>query len=72
MQFAIKARINDPAAKTLSFAEQRTMYGNKHVADYDTTFVFASENEGGQGLVACGVVKSAGTIAKWEHLIDVI
>ena len=35
------------------------MYGGKHIAEGDTVFVFASENEGGQGLVAGGVVTSA-------------
>ncbi len=40
------------------------MYGGKHIARGDTIFVFASENEGGQGLVACGVVASAKAIPK--------
>src|ERR1700756_999707 len=40
------------------------MYGGKHIAEGDTVFVFASENEGGQGLIARGVVTSAEAIAK--------
>jgi hypothetical protein len=40
------------------------MYGGKHIAKGDSIFVFASENEGGQGLIASGVVTSAKTIAK--------
>jgi len=64
MPFAIKARIDDPAAQTLTFAEQKSMYGSKHVAEGDTIFVFASENEGGQGLLARGVVTSTETIAR--------
>jgi hypothetical protein len=36
----------------------------KHIAEGDTVFVFASENEGGQGLIARGVVTSAEAIAK--------
>ena len=40
------------------------MYGGKHVAKGDTIFVFASENEGGQGLIASGVVTSAEAITK--------
>ncbi len=40
------------------------MYGGKHIAKGDTIFVFASENEGGQGLIASGVVTSAKAIAK--------
>jgi hypothetical protein len=40
------------------------MYGGKHIARGDTVFVFASENEGGQGLIARGVVTSAQAIPK--------
>ena len=40
------------------------MYGGKHIAKGDTIFVFASENEGGPGLIASGVVTSAEAIAK--------
>ncbi len=35
------------------------MYGGKQIARGDIVFVFASENEGGQGLIARGVVTSA-------------
>jgi hypothetical protein len=62
--FAIKAEIADPRAKTFSFMAQKTMYGGKHVAKGDEIFVFASENEGGEGLVACGIVTSAAAVAK--------
>jgi hypothetical protein len=64
MAFAIKAEIPDPRAKTFSFVAQKTMYGGKHIAEGDTVFVFASENEGGQGLIARGVVSSAKAMAK--------
>jgi len=64
MAFAIKAEVWDPRAKTFVFTAQKTMYGGKHIAEGDTIFVFASENEGGQGLVARGVVTSAEAIAK--------
>ncbi len=64
MAFAIKAEIGDPRARMFSFSAQKTMYGGKHIAAGDTIFVFASENEGGQGLVARGVVTSAEPIAK--------
>jgi hypothetical protein len=37
---------------------------NARVAKGDTMFVFASENEGGSGPVASGVVTSARAIAK--------
>ena len=64
MAFAIKAEVRDPRAKTFAFTAQKTMYGGKHIAEGDTVFVFASENEGGQGLVARGLVTSAEAIAK--------
>jgi hypothetical protein len=64
MAFAIKAEVCDPRAKIFSFTAQKTMYGGKHIAEGDTIFVFASENEGGQGLVARGVVTSAKALAK--------
>ena len=64
MAFAIKAEVCDPRARTFAFTAQKTMYGGKHAAEGDTVFVFASENEGGQGLIARGVVTSAEATAK--------
>jgi hypothetical protein len=64
MTFAIKAEIGDPRFKALTFTAQKTMYGGKHIAQDDTVFVFASENEGGQGLIARGIVTSAEAVAK--------
>jgi hypothetical protein len=64
MMFAIKAEISDPSAETFAFSAQKTMYGGKHIAKGDTIFVFASENEGGPGLIGSGVVTSAKAIAK--------
>lgn len=64
MVFAIKAEVSDPRAKTFVFSAQKTMYGGKHIVKGDTIFVFASENEGGPGLSASGVVTSAKAIAK--------
>ena len=40
------------------------MYGGKQIAKGDSIFVFASENQGGPGLIASGVVTSAKPIAK--------
>lgn len=40
------------------------MYGGKHIASGDTIFIFASENEGGPGFIASGVVTSARPIAR--------
>jgi len=62
--FAIKAQIGDLRAEEFAFRAQKTMYGGKHIAAGDTIFIFASENEGGPGLIACGVVTSAKAIAK--------
>jgi hypothetical protein len=64
MTFAIKAKVDDPRAETFAFRGQKTMYGGKHIAKGDTVFVFASENEGGFGLIASGIVTSAQAIAK--------
>jgi hypothetical protein len=64
MPFAIKAQVDDPAGDAFAFRAQKTMYGGKHIATGDTIFVFASENEGGPGLVANGVVTSAKAIAR--------
>lgn len=68
MAYAIKAEVADPSARTFVFAAQKTMYGGKHIAMGDTVFVFASENEGGQGLVAHGIVTSAEAVAKKRGL----
>jgi hypothetical protein len=62
--FVVKAEVRNPRARTFSFAAQKTMYGGKHIAKGDRVFVFASENEGGQGLIARGVVTSADAIAR--------
>jgi len=59
MVFAIKAAIVDPRARTFTFTAQKTMYGGKLIAEGDTIFIFSSENEGGQGLIARGIVTYA-------------
>ena len=64
MTFAIKAAISDARAKTFVLSAQKTMYGGKHIAAGDTVFLFASETDGGQGLIARGVVTSAEPVAK--------
>lgn len=64
MAYAIKAEVLEPRSKTFAFAGQKTMYGGKHIGDGDVVFVFASENEGGQGLIARGVVTCAEAVAK--------
>lgn len=62
--YAIKAAIGDPEAATFVFRAQKTMYGGKHIAAGDLIFLFASENEGGSGLIASGVVTSATAVAR--------
>lgn len=64
MTFIIKAEVSDERAKTFTFPAQKTMYGGKHIAKGDTIFIFASENEGGSGLIACGIVTSARAVPK--------
>ena len=59
MTFVIKAKVTDLLAETFAFSAQKTMYGGKRVAKGDAIFVFASENEGGPGLIASGIVTSA-------------
>ena len=64
MVFAIKAEVVDRRARTFAFIAHKTMYGGKLIAAGDTVFVFASENEGGQGLIARGIVTHAEAIRK--------
>ena len=40
------------------------MYAGKHITEGDPIFIFASENEGGSGLIACGTVSSAEAVAR--------
>lgn len=64
MNYAIKAEVKDPKARAFIFPRQKTMYGGKRVAKGDTIYIFASENEGGQGLVARGVVTEAKAVPR--------
>jgi len=59
MIYAIKTEIADLRARTFTFPAQKTMYGGKQIAAGDTVYLFASENEGGPGLIARGVVTAA-------------
>ena len=64
MTFVIKAAVYNPSGETYAFHAQKTMYGGKDIATGDAIFVFASENEGGQGLIASGVVTTARGVPK--------
>jgi hypothetical protein len=66
--YVVKAEVPDPGNESFTFTAQKTMYGGKHIAEGDTVYVFASENEGGRGLVARGVVTSAAAIPKTPGL----
>ena len=68
MAYAIKAEVPDPRAETFAFPAQKTMYGGKHIAEGDAVFVFASETEGGRGLIARGVVTFAAAVARTPGL----
>jgi hypothetical protein len=57
--YAIKAEIPDPGAEVFELPHQKTMYGGKKIAPGDTIYLFASENEGGDGLIAKGIVTCA-------------
>ena len=54
--YLIKTEINETEANSWNFEHQKTMYGGKNLAKGDTIFVFASETEGGIGLIAKGIV----------------
>lgn len=69
MPFAIKAEIAGPPAKEREFTAQKTMYGGKRIAEGHFIFLFASENEGGQGLIARGVVMRAQTIGRKTDVV---
>jgi hypothetical protein len=56
--YAIKTEVTDATARSWTFEAQKTMYGGKRVSIGDEVFVFASENEGGSGLIASGVVSA--------------
>ena len=68
MTYAIKVEVHDLDATQFEFADQKTMYGGKRIEAGDTIYVFASENEGGPGLIARGVVVSAKPSPKIANL----
>ncbi len=59
MVYAIKTEIRNLRAKAYAFDAQKTMYGGKSIAAGDMIYLIASENEGGPGLIARGVVTAA-------------
>lgn len=59
MNFVAKVALTELRPKTFELRRQKTMYGGKRIAVGDTVFLFASETEGGPGLIARGVVTAA-------------
>jgi len=78
MNYAIKVEIRNLRAASFVFNAQKTMYGGKKIAEGDTIFIFASENEGGPGLIARGVVTSAKAsprkpgVERWTPRVSII
>ena len=64
MVYVIKAKMSDRAAKSLVFRSQKTMYGGRRIAAGDKVFLFASEHEGGAGLIARGIVTAAAAVPR--------
>jgi hypothetical protein len=64
MYYVIKVEIPDMQVETFRFISQKTMYGGKQIREGDTVFLFASENEGGNGLFARGIVITSVAIPK--------
>ena len=62
--FAIKAEIRDPLVTRFVFPAQKTMYGGKRIAAGAAIFLFASENEGGAGLIGRGIVTAAEVVPR--------
>ncbi len=57
--YAIKTQITNPDSTSWIFEAQKTMYEGKRINTGDEIFIFASESEGGFGLIAAGKVSSA-------------
>jgi hypothetical protein len=62
--YAIKVELTNTKSREWSFESQKTMYGGKNITKGSEVFVFASENEGGVGLVAAGVTTVVHTIPR--------
>jgi hypothetical protein len=62
--YVVKAGVRDPRAQAFVFSKMKTMYGGKQIAEGDQIFVFASETEGGHGLVARGLVTKVEAVAR--------
>jgi len=68
MAYAIKAAIVEPTAERFAFVGQKTMYGGRRIAAGDLVYLFASENAGGSGLVARGIVTASEPVPRRSDL----
>ena len=68
MAYAVKVEIRDLDAVRFRLPRQKTMYGGKNISVGDVIFVFASENEGGPGLIARGVVSAVEAVPRLENV----
>lgn len=66
MFFAAKAHVSDATVQIVDLVASKTMYGGKLIAAGDAIFIFASENQGGRGLVARGVVTDSTRIPRTD------
>jgi len=64
MPYLIKAALPDPEATTVTLRGLPTMYGGKSIAAGDRVYLFDSETQGGQGLVARGTVARASAVPR--------
>lgn len=62
--YVIKSAITDTKVQSFVFPKQKTMYGGKGIIIGDTVYIIDSENEGGQGLIAAGVVTAASAVPR--------
>jgi hypothetical protein len=67
MVFAIKAAVTDLEADAFRFDAQKTMYDGKRIAEGAEIFIFASETQGGPGLLATGVVTAAEALSRVDR-----
>jgi hypothetical protein len=59
MRYVVKAAPVPPEKARSSSFDEKTMYRGKDIRAGDEIFVFASDHQGGRGLIAKGVVTSA-------------
>jgi hypothetical protein len=64
VKFLVKAPLPDISAQVFDLPRQKTMYGGRRISVGDRIYLFDSENEGGQGLVARGIVIAASAVAR--------